>query len=739
MKSVTLENVQIEQKMSTIYGNILRIPASLFPKTNLINPGNYKQYRLNVYYDKKEKVYLEGKNIIPVIEKTQKGNGFIKEKNYVLVFVNNENGIYGRYLTIKDFVRLLRADEFFSAYFVDAIPEYAQISLKRYVEEITNGTIKEDAIYYRPVSNNFNGLLDWLEYKDGYKIIMDAFNKPLLFVEIKSSGTYKAITDYISDTFFYVAIGFLVIFSCFFYYNLRTKIAKEIKLSVNIMDNIVKSYDFRAEKQYSNYVEFAKMKSTISDLLQTVSDQIKKEALNESYVKSLMTNIPGAVYRAMCDKNRTITYVTDKFLDITGYMPHEFMRQYNPMSQKLTTAANLDIFQIIHPEDRKRVTDEYQKFLVKKNSFLLEYRIFTNKENHILWIQDSGAYMQDSQSKEEWIDGIFLDVTSTKDMQKKLFESESLAKNMIENMPHAVYVVDAITQKIIYWNQAATKMFGFHVPLLTPITEVPWPQTYKDTEVKINNSIINGEIKDFKETIPVIGSLGERMCERVKKPIADSEGNESQVAMVLTMVEDNHDKILAEAATRIKAITDAPTQLYNKAYFHAKLNEYINGRVTDPEEYKIFTLILCDLDCLKKYNDILGHVVGDNVIAACARIIKDSFREKDIVARIGGDEYGVILKTDKMSIIENVIRRIRIGERNHNKNPQNYPVSISVGYKIYRDGMSAEEIYKEADAELYVDKELHKTTTKPKLEIDIQTIKASGLGSHIKKTSILKI
>ena len=103
--------------------------------------------------------------------------------------------------------------------------------------------------------------------------------------------------------------------------------------------------------------------------------------------------------------------------------------------------------------------------------------------------------------------------------------------------------------------------------------------------------------------------------------------------------------MLETAASRlsraeIDAITDGLTGLYNHRYLHDRLSEEIERARSEDTQ---LTLLFCDLDHFKDYNDLLGHSTGDRALRAVARIIEDSIRRVDLVARYGGEEFCVVL------------------------------------------------------------------------------------------------
>ena len=112
-----------------------------------------------------------------------------------------------------------------------------------------------------------------------------------------------------------------------------------------------------------------------------------------------------------------------------------------------------------------------------------------------------------------------------------------------------------------------------------------------------------------------------------------------------------------------------------------------------------------DVDKFKTVNDQYGHEMGDKVLKKVAKLLVESFRSSDYAARIGGDEFAVILpevEEDRKAVIEEKIKKIN----NVLTNPENNmpKTSVSVGVAFSSSGFN-DDLYKKADAALYVTKE----------------------------------
>src|SRR5690606_34954689 len=113
------------------------------------------------------------------------------------------------------------------------------------------------------------------------------------------------------------------------------------------------------------------------------------------------------------------------------------------------------------------------------------------------------------------------------------------------------------------------------------------------------------------------------------------------------------------------------------------------------------SIISCDVDALKLVNDTLGHKKGDELIKAAAEIIKLPFRSSDVIARIGGDEFAVILPRTDEAIAQKARNRILAALDAYNLTNPQLPLSISVGVATSAVEPSMEKIFHESDNAMY--------------------------------------
>jgi len=189
-----------------------------------------------------------------------------------------------------------------------------------------------------------------------------------------------------------------------------------------------------------------------------------------------------------------------------------------------------------------------------------------------------------------------------------------------------------------------------------------------------------------------------RWVETVANPLTDDYG---KVTGIITSTRDVHRRKLAEEKMQYMSEHDTLTGLKNRQYFKMVMSNI------DADNYSPSAILVCDLDGLKLINDTLGLEAGDKLLLAAAGILKESSPPEAVVARIGGDEFGILIPGHSLITAVMVYESINEAVKRYNQSNENI-LSISIGYAVKEDAAtSMDEVFIQADEKMYRQKLLH--------------------------------
>ncbi len=183
-------------------------------------------------------------------------------------------------------------------------------------------------------------------------------------------------------------------------------------------------------------------------------------------------------------------------------------------------------------------------------------------------------------------------------------------------------------------------------------------------------------------------------------PTFDAEG---RLAGAVHVARDITSRRAMEDRLRYLSTHDELTRLNNRTYFEAEIERLKRGRVAP------LSVVIADLDGLKEANDRFGHDHGDALIRAAADMFRDIFRADDIIARIGGDEFAVLMIGVGEQMLDSILLRARqMLSDGHYQSVHGLKVRFSMGCATTHQPFELEKAIREADMAMYADKKLRK-------------------------------
>jgi len=330
-------------------------------------------------------------------------------------------------------------------------------------------------------------------------------------------------------------------------------------------------------------------------------------------------------------------YLSPSFKSMFGYSDDEV--ENSPESwQKL-----------IYQEDLPSVLEQFDSHIESRGAvpFYNEVR-YHHKNGRTVWVICSGRVVEWDGEKPLRMVGCHINITGIKELEALLREERSLFKTTLHSIGDGVIstdmngrvgIMNGVAEELTGWSQREAKGRRFeeifHViheftrrPCDNPVEKV----FEKEETIELENHALL--IKKRGEEVPIEDSAA---------PIRDEKGSIKGVVVVFRDCTEKKEK---QQKIEFLSYHDQLTGLYNRHFFEAELKRL------DTDRNLPFTIAMIDVNGLKLTNDAFGHEAGDQLLQRVAQVLKQECRTDDIISRVGGDEFVVLLP--KTSHVETV-------------------------------------------------------------------------------------
>jgi diguanylate cyclase (GGDEF)-like protein/PAS domain S-box-containing protein len=279
---------------------------------------------------------------------------------------------------------------------------------------------------------------------------------------------------------------------------------------------------------------------------------------------------------------------------------------------------------------------------------------------------------------------------------KELFDVTARLQTIIEGASIGITVMDT-NGMLVEANPAFQNMVQFSAVDLIGrnFTELTHPD---DVELNLSlfHSLLNGEIDNFKMEKRYRRKDGKWVWGNLTAAVVKDAAGVPRYS--ISMIEDITGRKQAEEGARYQSFYDALTGLFNRTYFEEELNRLSNSR------FFPVSIVAVDVDGLRWINETMGTVAGDEVLRRTAQILKDTFRSEDTIARVGEDEFNIILPNVDEKVAEKVVSRVRSRLASENQEKSDPLIYISMGVATGEAGLSLVEVRQKATESLLEEK-----------------------------------
>lgn len=284
--------------------------------------------------------------------------------------------------------------------------------------------------------------------------------------------------------------------------------------------------------------------------------------------------------------------------------------------------------------------------------------------------------------------------------QSAELERAAVARQMaaiVQSSNDAIFGRD-LEGRVISWNPAAELLHGCAADEIIGHRDTELiPEERRDEAADLWKKVLAGDAVQNFDTVRLHKDGSALEVSLTLSPIRDAEGN---IIGISTIARDIRERKRSEELRRL-ALLDELTGLNNRRGFLLLAEHQMSVARRDK---KPLALLFIDLNNLKTINDDFGHKEGDRAICDAANILRDTFRESDIVARVGGDEYCVLMTADNELDVDTPVGRLNTNVELHNaQGTRPYKLSVSVGKANYdpNEPVPIDDLMRQADVLMY--------------------------------------
>lgn len=430
------------------------------------------------------------------------------------------------------------------------------------------------------------------------------------------------------------------------------------------------------------------------------TDNMSYDELRESYdevvkmLTTLLDSIPGGVFSYFVQTGK-MDFVGNGLLNIF-HCDEETFRDHFYNSFDL----------MIYKGDRKRVKEQLEEQIHFFDSAEMTYRVldFMN-DGQFIWLNHRARLIRGSDGRERFI-VVVSDITEQRliqdevqRMNKMLYVETERFKLIEAVIEETQFDFDVREDKVVY---SIRNQDGEHRQIENFMKDnctrrMVHPEDYNT----VNMHLVKALLEPVKNEVDYRSKFltGDFVWYRMSyASLADDRGVITRVVGIMKDITEEH---AAQVAINQKLKLDQMTGILNKTSTQEAIEQYLT--VCNPEQKSKQALFAIDTDNFKNVNDTLGHMFGDEVIQLVAKTLRNTFKEGDIVGRIGGDEFMVLMKNSTFKVVIERARELNHRlDRTFTKDGKSVHISCSIGIAFYGvEADSYEQLYQRADQALY--------------------------------------
>ncbi|NHQ89239.1 EAL domain-containing protein [Janthinobacterium lividum] len=386
-----------------------------------------------------------------------------------------------------------------------------------------------------------------------------------------------------------------------------------------------------------------------------------------------------------------------------------------------------DFLGFVHTDERERVLQVMQEGVDRGDGYVLQYRV-VHPDGDERWLSAKARVFADAEGRPERTLGIIWDITEHMRREIMIAERKELAEVTLSSIGDAVITTDP-HGKTRYLNRVAEQLTGWSNHLaqgldIQDTLRLVDENTGETLEHVALKCLLQRQAIGISSHTQLVTREGRRIpIEDSAAPIWSRDG--SILGAVVVFRDVSHERKLSQQLSW-QATHDTLTGLVNRREFEHLVSNALHSA---KEEGHVHALLYLDLDQFKVINDTCGHGAGDMLLQLLAKLLQQQMRDSDILARLGGDELGVLLPhcpLDHAHVIGEQLRQ-SIKDFRFAWDSRNFELGVSIGMvEITQDSKSMSELLIAADQACYLAKEQGRNRLHVYQESDVMLAQRHG-------------
>ncbi len=417
-----------------------------------------------------------------------------------------------------------------------------------------------------------------------------------------------------------------------------------------------------------------------------------------------------AAERDLATSERRLRMVTDNMNDVIFlYGMDRKLRYVTPSFEELTGFTVAELFERnflndVHPDDETRMLPLWRAVFAGESYTGAEFRII-NRDGREKWCWSAGSPVRDASGEQIGVQIRDADITARKRAELRLRASEERSRLIIDTTEDAFLALDA-EALAMEWNRAAAEMFGFERDEVIGrdiVTLVLAEQSQEAMAALLDRAVAAGPDADH----PPAELVGRRRSgEEFPIEVALWPLQTGEELTFNAFIRDITERKLREERVTFLAYHDQLTGLPNRTMFEHHLDLVLARAAHDGTAA---ALLYLDVDKFKHVNDTFGHDAGDELLKEVARRLRAAARASDLVVRLGGDEFLIVLgdvpAESAAAVAEGVARRVCQAFERPFDVGGGFATSSSIGIGLFpADAHDAKSLLSSADLGMYASK-----------------------------------